>query len=132
MDPQAERSKNRKSDVETRLHDNKNMLILNNNIEYDVPKNNYGSGSLNNYISPKPKLELMTDKFFGTKTNNKTNFNASDPTGNSRSNVNNYIFLTSKLGKHKIIGKSDDISSGFDSYKLKLSLSNNVLGIKYL
>jgi hypothetical protein len=137
LDKDVERPKTRTRKSEVDLKDNsKNMLIINNHFECDVQlnKNNYQS-SINNYVSPKPRLEQMTDKYFGSKSNNAKNynFNASDPNPNSHSNINNYISLTSKFqSKEKSVGRSEDIGSGMDNFKKKLNRSNNFSGIKML
>ena len=96
------------------------MLIINNNYEFDVPlsKNNYNSSNIN-YISPKPKLELMTDKFFGPRSD-KNILNPSEVNSNSRSNINSYISLTNKFhSKERSSGKSEDLS-GLDSMKFNM------------
>ena len=92
------------------------MLIINNNYDASA-KISYNSGC-NNYISPRPKLELMTDKFFGAKINSRPN---ALETINSRSNINNKV-LNSKI--EKSTDKTDD-KKGLDSYKSKLNLLNN-------
>ena len=98
------------------------MLIINNNFEFEASsKNNYNTG-INNYISPKPKLELMTDKFFGTKFNNKSSFNASDPSANTRSIINNNLLIQKKENV-----KSED-TSPLEMNKLKLNWGTNVSG----
>jgi len=94
------------------------MLIIN-NPEYDVPQR---QNSTNNYLTTKPKIELMSDKFFHTRST----FKKSEPDPVSTiSNINKYISLTTKYqSKEKTSGKSEDFTSGIDIYKTKLNRSH--------
>jgi hypothetical protein len=116
FDKDIEKPKYKKPDFES-LEKNKNMLIINNNYEYDAPlsKNSYNSNL--NFTSPKQRIELMTDKFFGPRSD-KNMINQYDLNSNSRSNINNYLSVASKFNtKDRNPIKSDDIS-GLDNLKL--------------
>ena len=128
FDREIEKPKYKKHEFES-LEKNKNMLIINSNYDYDAPlsKNIYNSNI--NYASPKQRIELMTDKFFGLRCEKNT-INQYDYNGNSRSNINNYLSVASRFNpKERNSGKSEEIN-GLDQLKLNFKKCNTIPGNK--